>query len=133
MRRMISILVLAIGAALPAHAQSRYTFTDLGTLPGGTDTEAQGINEHGVVVGHSWVGGRRRAFVYEGGVMYDLGLFGQRDAMAGKINDAGQVTITTIVQQGDIGVSGPGFLYDRRDDSARRLPTLGGSFGEGTD
>ncbi len=140
MRSLTSVLVLAIAAALPAgpfalpaHAQPRYTFTDLGTLPGGTDTEARGINGHGVVVGHSRVGGRPHAFVYERGVMYDLGVFGQREAMAGRINDAGQVTISTIVQQGDIGVSGPGFLYDRRDGSARQLPTLGGSLGEGTD
>ena len=127
------LLVAPLVAPAASYAQPRYTLTEFGTVAGGTATVAEGINDDGVVVGTLSVGGRRHAFIYEDGTVHDLGTFGQREAMAGKVNEFGQVTITTIVVVVGVGRSGPGFLYDRRDGSARRLPTLGGSFGYGTD
>ncbi len=56
--------------------------TDIGTLPGGIQTQISGINDHGVVVGSSNLssppgiiapfGGQPTAFVYENGIMYNL-------------------------------------------------------------
>ncbi len=56
--------------------------TDIGTLPGGVQTQISAINDHGVVVGSSGIasdpggipriGGVPTAFVYENGTMYNL-------------------------------------------------------------
>ena len=45
---------------------------DLGTLPGGTGSEARSINNQGQVVGDSTVDGTIRAFLWEDGVMREL-------------------------------------------------------------
>jgi len=51
-----------------------YTITDLGTL-GGWQASAHAINDHGQIVGEADTGdGYRRAFLWENGVMTDLGL-----------------------------------------------------------
>ncbi|MBN1514847.1 MAG: DUF3466 family protein [Phycisphaerae bacterium] len=66
--------------------------TDLGTLEGGVSSFAFGINDSGQVVGNSMKGGSsgRGAFLYENGVMRDLGSLGG-SALAFAINNAGQV------------------------------------------
>ena len=53
------------------YAQRR--MTNLGTLPGGTQSFAHGINRNGQVVGASDLDGRGlRAFIYDRGQMTDL-------------------------------------------------------------
>lgn len=50
-------------------------FEDLGTLGGTYTTEPLDMNDQGQVVGYSWVTGPH-AFLWEDGVMHDLGTFG---------------------------------------------------------
>jgi probable HAF family extracellular repeat protein len=52
---------------------------------------ATGINAHGVVVGRSLVGDLLRAFIWENGVMRDLGVFPGHWTTALAINDNGQI------------------------------------------
>jgi probable HAF family extracellular repeat protein len=83
-----TILMAAFGLAMSAftvhtaHAQAvstcaaRYTITDLGVLPGGTVTEASGIDNRGRVVGSSGAineNGTFHAFLWANGKMLDLG------------------------------------------------------------
>src|SRR6267154_2545748 len=69
-------LVGLIGLADPAAAQvaPSYVLTDLGTLSGGTNSRAYGINASNEVVGYSEIaGGARRATAWVGGVANNLG------------------------------------------------------------
>jgi probable HAF family extracellular repeat protein len=71
---------------------ARFTVTDVGTLGGGTYSEAWAINNSGEVAGHSnLAGGPRRAFLFSGGVLTDLGTLGGTESGARAINDAGQI------------------------------------------
>ncbi|CAG0993035.1 hypothetical protein ANRL3_02909 [Anaerolineae bacterium] len=95
-RALLTLLILTM-ATVNASGTS-YTITDLGTL-GGTESRAEGINNRGQVVGYYSYGfyagaySTKRAFLYDGGVMHDLGtLEGTNNSMALGINDAGQVT-----------------------------------------
>ena len=72
-------------------------------LPGGTASdcswgEAVDINAHGVVVGTvNSADGKTRAFIWENGVMRDLGVDPGRHTAAIAINDRGQVLGTTEI------------------------------------
>ena len=74
-------------------AYSGGTMIDLGTLPGGTTSEASGINTKGQIVGWSYTtSGYQHAFLYSGGKMTDLGtLPGGLYSFATGINDNGQI------------------------------------------
>ena len=65
---------------------------DLGSL-GGTFSEGEGCNNHGVVVGDSLLAGDQiqNAYVYRNGVMTDLGTLGGQDSIAHAINDRGVI------------------------------------------
>jgi probable HAF family extracellular repeat protein len=68
--------------------------TDLGRLPGGDFSVANGINDPGQVVGLSSAaaGGQPHAFLWEKGAMLDLGVFpGDSGSSAAGINNRGQV------------------------------------------
>ncbi|MCB9914799.1 MAG: hypothetical protein H6828_06565 [Planctomycetes bacterium] len=95
----------ALGAALLATpaAAGGYVFVDLGTL-GGANSAALGLNDRGQVVGWAEVPGCttgnglpcRRAFLWEDGVMTDLGfLAGDEGSVARAINDAGLIVGTS--------------------------------------
>jgi uncharacterized membrane protein len=89
----------------PAKADPLYTITDLGTLPGQTDSIATGINGQGQVVGVSASGidlsgnawphvntsnnSGASSFLYNGGQLSQLNPIGGSPAQS--INDAGQV------------------------------------------
>jgi probable HAF family extracellular repeat protein len=81
-----------------AHAfkwTKRQGMQDLGTLPGGINSSAQGINDRGLVVGSSdyndAVNGLvQHAFLYINGQMKDLGTLGGSTAGANAINLKGQ-------------------------------------------
>ena len=66
---------------------SNGSMTDLGTL-GGTHSFANGLNNSGQVVGHSWLpSGGEDAFLWSGGRMTDLGTLGGSFSTAWAIND----------------------------------------------
>ena len=88
------------GSSYPSGFGTRHAFLysggsmlDLGTLSGGTSSDANGINNLGQVVGWADVGsGAWHAFLYDGGTMQDLGtLSGDDSSVAQAINDRGQV------------------------------------------
>lgn len=66
--------------------------TNLGTLPGGSESWAYDINKVGQVVGSStWSGGGKHAFVGDANGLTDLGALGGSNSEAKSINDSGQV------------------------------------------
>ncbi|HOE43977.1 MAG TPA: PEP-CTERM sorting domain-containing protein [Rhodoferax sp.] len=75
--------------------------TDLGTL-GGLESEANGINNAGTVIGESNTSTNlRHAFMYSDGKMTDLGTLGGTLSTARDINNAGQVVgYSTISSRG---------------------------------
>ncbi len=78
----------AKGPTLPA-----YTITDLGILPGGNEAEAYAINNSGQIVGWSAVAsnGHPHAFLWEDGVMEDLGALSADRTRAHDISESGVV------------------------------------------
>lgn len=95
--------------------------TSLGTLPGGTTSEARGINNSGLVAGWADFTGKSRAFLY-GGALTNIGLLaGGQFSQAVALNDAGQ-----LVGWGDLA-SGEthAFVYEP-DGSVTEIPRLAG-------
>ena len=129
------VLTLVVGIALFGGRSvwgvgPQYTVTDLGILPGGSFSDAWGINASGQIVG-SWEtndGNQNpHAFLYSNGTMTDLGTLPgyMQGSQAFGINDAGQV----------VGVAYPAaweptaFLYS--NGTMTSLGTLpGGSYSE---
>lgn len=76
-----------------------YSVTEIGTLPGDIESEAEGINDKGEVVGQSIAtygedgnGDAGHGFVWKAGQMYDLGVTqGYQSSMAFHINNAAQI------------------------------------------
>ena len=83
-------------AAPRQQTQADYIVTDLGTL-GGTISGAWGINNVGQIVGRAYLPGdvTHHAFIYQDGVMTDLGTIGPGcnpgNSWAFDVNDSGQV------------------------------------------
>jgi len=99
-------VVILVGAALPSEAQTAsttYTVKDLGTLPGGFESFALGINDSGQVVGWATTSsGEDHAFLYSNGQMQDLGtLPGGPHSTARGINDSGQVVGEATTSSGE--------------------------------
>jgi probable HAF family extracellular repeat protein len=88
-----------VRAVLWRHGQ----IMDLGTLPGGYQSIANALNNRGQVIGIATndtpdplalLGAptQTRAFLWQNGVMQDLGTLGGPDAIANLINDQGEIT-----------------------------------------
>ncbi|MBI5747805.1 MAG: hypothetical protein HZA00_01680 [Nitrospinae bacterium] len=96
-KRFFFISLLVVGLLLIEKGSAwaiSYTITDLGTLPGGNQSYAYGINNSGQVVGSAFTeAGYYHAFLYSGGVMQDLGTLGGTHSFASGINDSGQVVV----------------------------------------
>jgi probable HAF family extracellular repeat protein len=127
MRRHVVLVAAWVAAAIvlgstldQACGQVRYTVTDLGTF-GGTNSDCNGINNQGQVVGLADnAAGWSRAFLYSGGTMADLGTFGGPVGVATGINDKGDVVGYAWYSDRKIRA----FLYS--GGIMRDLGTLGG-------
>ncbi len=122
--------------------------TDLGTLPeGGYESFANAVNGTGQVIGgalntvpdpNSLVGPgfyptQTRAFLWEHGVMQDLGTLGGTDAMAQFINERGQVVGLSYTSSAPntscpffLPLALGSFIWDEKS-GMRNLGTLGGT------
>ncbi len=86
--------------------------TNLGVLPSGHHSSADGINSAGKVVGYSsakW--GELHAFLYSGGVMTDIKTLGGPTAWAFAINDADQVVGRSLTQKNNWNNDDHAFLW----------------------
>ena len=124
-------LALAAAFALPflrpAPPAPRYTVTDLGVLPGGTESYAHGLNTQGVVCGSTLIGINECACIFQNGKVTPLSVPpGVTSSAAVSINAWGEVvgrsTLPSAMPQA--------FLYSGgKLRSLGTLPGFGGSLG----
>ena len=99
-RRLLAVifgLIVFLALLLPylhPHPTPRYTVTDLGVLPGDTESCASGINNHGDIVGFSINASytQQQLFLVRGDRMISLGLYDSHSEYDGPaINDSGKI------------------------------------------
>jgi probable HAF family extracellular repeat protein len=90
--QIVGDAMLTGNSASHAFLYSGGQMLDLGTLSGFGNSVAEGINNHGQVVGYGQNGTITHAFLYSGGQMIDLGTLGGSSSTAYGINNSGQIT-----------------------------------------
>jgi probable HAF family extracellular repeat protein len=106
-----------------AFMYSNGTMVDLGAT-GSSDSNAEGINASGQVVGYMHVSGAAHAFLYSNGTMVDLGVLGGSSfyqSIASGINDSGNIVGQSTFPAGGFTVRA--FLYS--NGSMQNLGTIG--------
>ena len=120
-RRFFAVSCLFGALTLPAElfAQPSVTMTDLGTLPGGTYSNASAVNQIGDAVGQAVrADGVNRAVLFRGGAVIDLGSLCDTPACpniyatATDINDHGAVVGAGVIDQ--LYLAGADLLVDAR-------------------
>lgn len=120
MKSIVLIIFLYVLIAVNSgDAQVQYQVIDLGTL--GTHSNANSININNWIVGTSGVADGFRAFLWQDGVMTDLGTLGGIYSDAYGINDAGQVVGRATLANNESRA----FLW--QNGNMINLGTLGGS------
>jgi probable HAF family extracellular repeat protein len=97
----------------------------IGSLPGLPNSQPLAINNKGVIAGRAYATAEDedlRAFVWDRGVMRDIGTLGGTNAEAFGINDAGSVVGDSTTASG----AQHAFLFEK--GTMRDLGTLGGNF-----
>ena len=125
--RGLGLAVLFVSVAASARAQT-YTVIDLGTLPGGNSSYANGINNRGEVVGYASFSSptfSQHPFLFSGGAMIDLGTLGGFQSVALGINNSGQVAGISD------SASGPDHAFLNSAGSMIDLGTLPGESSSG--
>jgi probable HAF family extracellular repeat protein len=125
--RLLGFLLLGLATfsiTRPLQAQQKYTVTDLGTLPGGNASGANGINQAGHVVGSAYVQIENLNVPFP--VLYEretarhnLGTLGGNGGGAAAINKAGQIVGSSHIT-GDTAFHA--FLYDGTMHDLGTLP-----------
>jgi probable HAF family extracellular repeat protein len=120
-------LIFVICFASAAFAQNRYQITRLPT-PQGASSVALGINNHGEVVGYSFLGEDYHAFLYSYAdrSLTDVGSLGGKINAACAINDAGQVTGYSQDGNGNLMA----FVFSRNQPIAPLAPSENASASE---
>jgi probable HAF family extracellular repeat protein len=99
---LVAVLVLPVRPAAQEQSETqqersrkpRYTVADLGTLPGGTFSQASFVNNDGLVTGVATVAdGTQHAVLWKGGRIVDIGKPGGSNSEAFGINQRGQAEI----------------------------------------
>jgi probable HAF family extracellular repeat protein len=90
MKKLLLILILMASIAVASQGSTtEYTVTNLGTLDGRSIAES--INDSGQIAGYYWTLSGDRPYLWENGIMVDLGILGGNNSYAYAINDDGQV------------------------------------------
>lgn len=91
-------LVATAGAARGGVLPSTYTWTDLGVLPGATQSASDGLNDAGDVIGHAlYPNGVPHALLYDAHGLHDLGV-----GFADGINSAGTIVGASVYIGGQV-------------------------------
>jgi probable HAF family extracellular repeat protein len=89
-------LASLLAALAPSAHPQRYTVTDLGTLPGGSFSQATFVNSYGLVTGISTLAdGTQHAVVWYRGSIFDIAAYSAAGINSGAFaaNDRGQVLV----------------------------------------